>query len=100
MGNIDVDKNAPDILFDMLTKSQIHKQNDDMSDDDQEHKNVEVYIVVTHVGVFINHDDKIKYVSTGKKDHLVEDMEKNIETLCEAIHGSLFMGCVIYNKVY
>lgn len=83
MGNQDVDKDVPDTLSNMLTDSQIHKENDDVtpennsaSDDDHVLEDVEVDTFVAHVGVVNNHVEKIRSSSKGKKDHVVEDVKK------------------------
>ncbi|CAI8619253.1 unnamed protein product [Vicia faba] len=97
MENQDADKDVPGILSDMLTESQIYKENDDvtsenntMSDDDHVQENIEVDIVVAHGGVVNNHDEKIKPASKGKKDHAVKDVVINDENIS--------MGCDINSK--
>ncbi|CAI8618668.1 unnamed protein product [Vicia faba] len=69
----------------MLTESQIHKENDDVtlennpvSDDDNFHEHVEVNIVVACGGGVNNHDEKLKFSLKGKKDQAVEDMGENL----------------------
>lgn len=59
-GNLDVDKDVSDILSDMLTESQIHKESDDvihennlMSDDDHVNEDVEADSVVSY-GCVVN----------------------------------------------
>lgn len=61
------------------TKSQTHKENDDMtpennsiSDDDCLHEDIEVDIVVSHVGFVNKHNEKRKFTSKGNKDHSVK----------------------------
>lgn len=78
LGNQDIDSDVPYITSDMLTNSEIHKENDNMalennfvSDGDHVQKDVEVDIIVAH-GVANNHDEKIKSASKGKKDDYVE----------------------------
>lgn len=66
LGNQDVDKDMPDIMFDILeAESQTQKENDDVilgngyvSDDDLVHEDVEINIVVAHGVVVNNHDEK------------------------------------------
>ncbi|CAI8614610.1 unnamed protein product [Vicia faba] len=71
-------------------ESRIYKENDyvtleinSMSDDDHVHEDVEVDIIVAHVGVVTNLNEKRKFASKGKKDHAVEDVEEYVEILCE-----------------
>lgn len=111
MRNQYVDKDVPDILYDMLTNSQFHKENNDVtfennfvSDDDHHvHEDVEIDIVVAHLGVVNNHNDKVKFASKGKKDHAVEDVDKDVETLWKDVESNdeiIFLGCAINRKVY
>lgn len=106
MGNPYVDKDVLDILSDMLIEYQIHKENDDVITENNsvsDDEDVEIDIIVTHVCVINNHDEKRKFASKGKKDHEVEDVEKDVETLREYVVSndeSIFMGCVVDNKVY
>lgn len=110
LGIQDVDKYVPDIMYDMLTMSQIYKEKDDVthennfiSDDNHVHEDVEVDIIVANVGVVNNHDDKRKYASKGKKDNAIQDMEKNVNTLCEDVVSddeSISLGCVANSKIY
>lgn len=106
MGNQDVDKYVSDILSDMLeTESKIHKENDDiipennyLSDDEHVHEYVEVDIVVARGSVINNHNEKRKYASKGKNGHVVEDVVKDVETLCEHVVSNdeiIFLGCVV-----
>lgn len=101
-----VDKDVPYILFNMLTESQSHKEDEDVilennfvSGDDHVREDVEVDTVVAHGGGVNNYGEKRKFSSKGKKDHTVEDMEKTIETLCEDRVG-IFLGCVVKKNVY
>lgn len=78
-------------------------ENNFVSDDDHVHEDVEVDIVVAHVRVVNNHNNNKKYASKGKKDHVVEDMEKDVKTLCEDVvssNESIFLECSINNMVY
>ncbi|CAI8608098.1 unnamed protein product [Vicia faba] len=91
MENQNIDKYVPNILSDMLEREyQIHKENDGEINEnnfvsDDVHEDVEGDTRVTHVGVVNNHDEKRNFASKGKQDHIVEDVEKNIETLCEDV---------------
>lgn len=75
--NQDVD--VPDILPDMLTKSQIHKENYNVtlennyvSDDDHVHKDVEVYTIVAHDGVFTRRK-KMHQIKKGSCSRICEE---------------------------
>lgn len=46
-----------------------------MSYDDHVHEDVDDDIVVAHVCFVNNHNEKIKYASKGKKNHVVKDVE-------------------------
>lgn len=95
-------------MFDMWElESQIHEENDDVtpensyvSDDDFVHEDVKVDTGVAHIGVVNKKNEKRKYASKGKKNHAVNNMEKNVETLCEDAVSSdeiIVLGCSINN---
>lgn len=108
MGNHDIDKDVLDTMSNMLTKSQIHKENDDMitknnSVSDDVHEDVEDDTVVAHGVIVNNYDEKRKFASKGKKDHAVKDVDKNVETLCEDVVSNdegIFLRCDVNSKVY
>lgn len=78
-------------------------ENNFVSDDEHVHEDVEVDTIVAHVGVVNNNNEKRKHASKGKKDHAVNDMEKDVGTLCEDIVSSderIIMGCSINISMY
>ncbi|CAI8595117.1 unnamed protein product [Vicia faba] len=82
MGNQDDDKDVLDILYDMLTKSQMHKENGD-----HVHEDVKVDTVIANDGVVNNYD------------HAIDD----VETTCEDVISkdeSLLLVCDANRKVY
>lgn len=81
-----LDKDVSEILSDMLEiESQIHKENDDVtlennyvSNDDYVHEYVKVDIVIAHVDVVNNNKKKRRSASKGKKAHAQEDVEEDV----------------------
>ena len=92
------------------TKSQIHKENNDVtpensyvSDDDHVHEDIKVNTIVAHAGVVKKNNKKIKYASKRKKDHIIEYVKNDVETLCEDVVSndeSIFMECSVNSRVY
>lgn len=93
---------------DMLTESQINKDNDDgplriIPIIVIYHEHAKVDIVVAHVGVVNKYNEKRKYALKGKEDCAIEEVEKDAKTLCEDVVSndeSIFMGCVVNSRVY
>lgn len=68
MVNQDDNKDVPDILFDMLIGSQMHKENDD-----HVYENVKVDTIIANDGVVDNHDHEVEYMETMCKDVINKD---------------------------
>lgn len=67
LGNQDVDKYVLNIMSDMLTKSQMHKNDDHICE------NFEVDTLIANHGVVINHDHAVEDVETLCEDVIIKD---------------------------